>query len=139
MRGDEDGSESGYYAFCSVFLRRDEDVGEGDKVLDLGRRDRVDVTKENVEGGSRLWEIDVGKLVGRVVRLRKREHVPKDGRGDGQDASVDPELLAVYCTEDEIRVFSVERVGHPQLEWGSRECGEGSSGVRSTDCWIVGA
>ena len=117
MRGDENSPESGCYAFCSVFLRRDEDVGEGDEVLDLGRGYRIDVTEENVERGGRLWEVDVGKLVGGVVGLRKRKHVSEDGRGHGQDASVDPELLAVYCTENEIRVFSVERVGHPQFEW----------------------
>ena len=54
-----------------------------------------------------MWE-----LVGRTMRLREREHVPEDGRSDGQDTSVDPELPGVSRAKDQVRVCGVEGVNH---------------------------
>jgi hypothetical protein len=79
VRRNEDGSESGYYAFCSVFLCRDEKVVEGGKILDFGRGDWVDVSEESVKGSDRFRKIDVWKFVRRVMGLREGKHIPEDG------------------------------------------------------------
>ena len=83
MGRNEDGPESRYYTFCLIFLRRDENIAESAEVLDFGRGYRIDVSEENVERGRRLGKVDVWRLMGGVVGLRERQHVPEDGRSDG--------------------------------------------------------